>query len=144
MCSVRFLGLFPRPCWGTLRRSPRPPSHKGLLAFGNRRFAPLALAIFPPARTYFLVYPMQVLDHACVSDTLPLTSMRWRRHWHAQGLSPPKRKILVTSLTSVEPCAGRAAPPPPTICGRRRRRLLIGAPPPPIICRRAADTIVAG
>src|SRR6218665_1066579 len=51
--------------------------------------------ISPPARTYFLVYPMQVLDHGCVSDTLPLTSMRWRP---CSRLKPPKRKILVTLL----------------------------------------------
>ena len=42
--SRRFLGL-------RLRRSPRPPSRKGLLAFGNRSFAPSARAISSPART---------------------------------------------------------------------------------------------
>src|SRR6218665_1247279 len=39
----RFLGLRPRPRWGSLRRSPRSPSREGLLAFGNRSFAPSAL-----------------------------------------------------------------------------------------------------
>jgi len=28
------LGLHPRPHWGSLRRSPRPPSRQGLRAFG--------------------------------------------------------------------------------------------------------------
>src|SRR6218665_365642 len=41
----RFLGLRPRPRWGSLRRSPTPPSREGLLAFGNRSFAPSALAL---------------------------------------------------------------------------------------------------
>src|SRR6218665_3838923 len=45
--SPRFLGLRPRPCWGSLRRSPRPPSRQGLLAFGNYSFAPSALALSP-------------------------------------------------------------------------------------------------
>src|SRR6218665_3180144 len=39
----RFLGLRPRLRWGSLQRSPRPPSCEGLLAFGNRSFAPSAL-----------------------------------------------------------------------------------------------------
>src|SRR6218665_1385417 len=38
-----FLGLRPRPRWGSLRRSLRLPSREGLLAFGNRSFAPSAL-----------------------------------------------------------------------------------------------------
>jgi len=50
--SRRFLGLRPRPRWGSLRRSPRPPSRKGLLAFGNRSFVPSALAIFSTSTTY--------------------------------------------------------------------------------------------
>src|SRR6218665_1574644 len=45
--SRRFLGLRPSPRWGSSRRSPRPPSREGLLAFGNRSFAPVALAITP-------------------------------------------------------------------------------------------------
>src|SRR6218665_3912758 len=45
--SRRLLGLRPRPRWGTLRRSLRPPSREGLLAFGNRSFAPSALALSP-------------------------------------------------------------------------------------------------
>src|SRR6218665_3334241 len=43
--SRRLLGLRPRPRWGSLRRSPRPPSRERLLAFGNRSFAPSALAL---------------------------------------------------------------------------------------------------
>jgi len=62
--------------------------------------APSALAISPPTRTYFLVYPMQVLDHGCVSDTLPLTSMRWRGLGHAQGLSPLNEKPLLRRCLS--------------------------------------------
>src|SRR6218665_1190803 len=42
--SLRFR---PRPRWGNLRRSHRPPSREGLLAFGNRSFAPSALALSP-------------------------------------------------------------------------------------------------
>src|SRR6218665_2630059 len=35
--SLRFLGLrFLRPCWGSLRRSPRPHSREEVLAFGAR------------------------------------------------------------------------------------------------------------
>src|SRR6218665_1247897 len=47
-----FLGLCPRPRWGSLRRSPRPPSPEGLLAFGNRSFAPSALnpSLAPPTK----------------------------------------------------------------------------------------------
>src|SRR6218665_1729326 len=41
----RFLGRSPRPRWERLRRSPRPHSRQGLLAFRNRSFAPSALAI---------------------------------------------------------------------------------------------------
>src|SRR6218665_2228454 len=41
--SRRFLELRPRPRWESLRRSTRPPSREGLLAFGNRSFAPSAL-----------------------------------------------------------------------------------------------------
>src|SRR6218665_4043318 len=44
--SRRFLGLRPRPRWGSLRCSPIPHSGKGLLAIGNRGFPPPALAIF--------------------------------------------------------------------------------------------------
>ena len=71
--------------------SPRPPSRKGLLAFGNRSFAPSALAISSPDRTYSLVglYPMQLLDRGCVSDTLLLTSMRRLRHCPCLRLKPP-------------------------------------------------------
>src|SRR6218665_1433496 len=42
---VGFLGLRPRHRWGSLRRSPKPPSRYGLLAFGSRSFAPSALTI---------------------------------------------------------------------------------------------------
>src|SRR6218665_310761 len=34
------------------RRSPKPPSRKGLLAFGNRSFAPSSLAISRTRRLY--------------------------------------------------------------------------------------------
>src|SRR6218665_2690033 len=40
-------GAPPQTALGSLRRSPRPPSREGLLAFGNRSFAPLALALSP-------------------------------------------------------------------------------------------------
>src|SRR6218665_1924769 len=40
--SRRFLGLRPRPHWGSLRRSPRPSSCERLLAFSNRSFVPSA------------------------------------------------------------------------------------------------------
>src|SRR6218665_3758445 len=51
-----------------LRRSPRPPSREGLLAFGNCSFAPSALAIspffsrsvLPKVRYRFL--PLSVVD----------------------------------------------------------------------------------
>src|SRR6218665_1164138 len=36
--SRRFLGLRPRPRWGSLQRSPNPYNREGLLAFGNRSF----------------------------------------------------------------------------------------------------------
>src|SRR6218665_1948643 len=36
-------GAPPQTPWGSLRRSPRPPSREGLLAFGNHNFAPSAL-----------------------------------------------------------------------------------------------------
>src|SRR6218665_4195257 len=49
--SRRFLGLRPRPRWGSLRRSLRPPSREGLLAFGNRSFAPSALSPFLAPQT---------------------------------------------------------------------------------------------
>src|SRR6218665_3404583 len=45
--SRRFLGLHLRSHLGSVRRSPRPSSHWGLLAYGNRSFAPSALAISP-------------------------------------------------------------------------------------------------
>jgi len=48
----RFLGLCPRPRWESSRRSPKPPSRKGLLALGNRNFASSALAISPTRRLY--------------------------------------------------------------------------------------------
>jgi len=60
----RLLGLRPRPRWGSLRRSPIPPSRYGLLAFGNRSFAPSALAISPP-HSDILVGPPQLLDRGC-------------------------------------------------------------------------------
>jgi len=43
------------PRWGSLRRSLRPPSRDGLLAFGNRSFVPLAFAIYtsPLLTVYF-------------------------------------------------------------------------------------------
>jgi len=85
-------GAPPGPRWGSLRRSPRPPSRNGLLAFGTRSFASSALAL-SQTRTYSLVYLRNFrlwyfpqLRSAC--DAID----------HAQGLSPPKRKILVTSL----------------------------------------------
>src|SRR6218665_1300360 len=36
-------GAPPHTPLGSLRRSPKPPSREGLLAFGNRSFAPSAL-----------------------------------------------------------------------------------------------------
>src|SRR6218665_4138480 len=58
--SLRFLGLRPRPRWGSLRRSPRPPCRNGLLAFGNRSFAPSALALSP---TFAISAPPQFLQY---------------------------------------------------------------------------------
>src|SRR6218665_1378462 len=46
--SRRFLGLRPRPRWGSLRRSLRPPSRERLLALGQRTFPPPGPAIIPP------------------------------------------------------------------------------------------------
>ena len=43
--SRRFLEIYPRLRWRSLRRSPRPLSRKGLLAFVNRSFAPSPLEI---------------------------------------------------------------------------------------------------
>src|SRR5688572_32741961 len=48
MLKIASASGVPRPRWGSLRRSPIPPSRYGLLAFGNRSFAPSALAIPPP------------------------------------------------------------------------------------------------
>src|SRR6218665_2613591 len=47
------------PCWGSLRRSPRPPSREGLLAFGNRSFTPSALnpLLAPPKQKFPPCYP---------------------------------------------------------------------------------------
>jgi len=42
--SLRFLGIRPRPRWGSLRRSLR---REELLPFSNRSVAPSALAIWP-------------------------------------------------------------------------------------------------
>src|SRR6218665_167977 len=93
--SRRFLGRSPRPRRGSLRRSPRPPSRKGLLAFGNRRFPPSALAISPTPMCS-LVYPAFYI----VTSLIPCPQPRSTgdASGHTQGLSPPKRKILVTSL----------------------------------------------
>src|SRR6218665_3859906 len=65
----RFLGLRPRPRWGSLRRSPRPPSREGLLAFGNRSFAPSALALSQifsrsvPPKVRYRFSPLHLFDH---------------------------------------------------------------------------------
>src|SRR6218665_2274813 len=80
---------------GSLQRSPSPPSRKGLLAFGNRRFPPSALAISPT--------PMCSLVNPTFQTVTPLIPCPQSRSagdatGHTQGLSPPKRKILVTSL----------------------------------------------
>src|SRR6218665_1765427 len=86
-------GAPPKTPLGSLRRSPRPPSRKGLLAFGNRSFAPSALAI-SPTWTYSLVY---------ISTSRPLFRKLHRRLPpqprsacdtidHAKGLSPPPTK----------------------------------------------------
>src|SRR6218665_1655779 len=44
-CSkfLPFLGLRPRPRWGSYDAPSRPPSREGLLALGYRSFAPSAL-----------------------------------------------------------------------------------------------------
>src|SRR6218665_4189947 len=93
--SRRFLGRSPRPRRGSLRRSPRPPSRKGLLAFGNRRFPPSALAISPTPMCS-LVYP----TFWTVTPLIPCPQSRSAGDvtGHTQDLSPPKRKILVPSL----------------------------------------------
>src|SRR6218665_3875471 len=53
--SRRFLGLRPRPRWGSLRRSLRPPNREALLAFGKRPLssAPstVCLPMFFPNKT---------------------------------------------------------------------------------------------
>jgi len=97
--SRRFLGLCPRPRWGSLQRSPRPASRKGLLAFRNHNFAPSARAISSPARTYSLVQP-HTASIPCLRlwYLAPPTSKCWWRHWPCSRLKPSKRKILVTSL----------------------------------------------
>src|SRR6218665_2655394 len=62
--SRRFLGFRLRPRWGSLRRSPRPPSREGLLAFGNGSFAPSALNLHlapPPQKPKI---PAQLAPHA--------------------------------------------------------------------------------
>src|SRR6218665_1981331 len=50
-------GAPPRARWGAYD-APRPPSREGLLAFGNRSFAPSALALYP----IFLGSVPQVID----------------------------------------------------------------------------------
>src|SRR6218665_800523 len=85
--SRRFLGLRPRPRWRSLRRSLRPPSRNGLLAFGNRSFAPSALAI-SPTRTYSLVY----------TAIYTSTSTPWFHNFRLSYL-PPNLVALATPLT---------------------------------------------
>ena len=72
----RFLGLRPRPRWGSLRRSLRPPSREGLLAFGNRSFAPSALSPFlaPQTKIPVLLAPKhKILEPPLVVDMLFMT-----------------------------------------------------------------------
>src|SRR6218665_729149 len=53
-------GAPPQTLLGSLRRSVRPPSCKGLLAFGNRSFASSALAIIP---TWTIYHPKNSTPH---------------------------------------------------------------------------------
>src|SRR6218665_3954876 len=88
-------GAPPHTRWGSLRRSPRPPSLEGLLAFGNRSFAPSALAI---SSTWYI---SQLLNRGSVTSdsAYPQPRSACNTIDHAKGLSPPPQtKILVTSL----------------------------------------------
>src|SRR6218665_1558620 len=59
----------PRPRWGSLRRSPRPLSREGFLAFGNRSFAPSAVALSP---IFSISAPQKLYtDLRLCLDTLP-------------------------------------------------------------------------
>src|SRR6218665_3612668 len=79
-------GAEPQTPLGELTTLPRPPSRNGLLAFGNRSFAPSALAL-SPTRTYSLVYLRNFRlsyfpQPRSASDAID----------HAQRLKPPKTK----------------------------------------------------
>jgi len=55
---VSVSGVPPQTQLGSLRRSPRPPSRDGLLAFGNRNFVPSALAIYTSPQLTVYLPPM--------------------------------------------------------------------------------------
>src|SRR6218665_1325145 len=69
--SLRFLGLRPRPGWGSLRRSPRPPSREGLLSFGTRSLTYTRVLINTPA-SRSQVFPSRLngLAQFCGADEL--------------------------------------------------------------------------
>src|SRR6218665_1224160 len=79
--SSRFLGLPPRPRWGSLRRSPIPPSREGLLAFGNRSFAPSSLnpPLAPPNKNTRPVSPPKhrILEPPLLCSRLQLSFRRF-------------------------------------------------------------------
>jgi len=63
-----------------VRRSPRPPSREGLLAFGNRSFAPSGLALFqifsrsvPPKVRYRFSPLLQEIQVSCIRLTVLIT-----------------------------------------------------------------------
>src|SRR6218665_242517 len=61
----------PRPRWGSLRRSPRPPSHEGLLSFGTRSLTYSHVLISTPAsRSQVFPSRLQGLAQFCGTDEL--------------------------------------------------------------------------
>ena len=74
------LGLRPRPRWGSLRRSPRPPSQmrRGIpLSHTLPPSAPMALVSAAPRPSFFTPSAFGCLTEA---KTHP-TSSFWCRHW---------------------------------------------------------------
>src|SRR6218665_684225 len=62
-------GALPQTPLGELTTLPRPPSREGLLAFGNRSFAPSALALSQifsrsvPPKVRYRFSPLHLFDH---------------------------------------------------------------------------------
>ena len=80
--SLWFLGLCPKPHWGSLQCPPQEPSREGLLlAFRNRSFAPSVLAICSTnsaSRSQFFPSRPPLLNSWLRHRILPLWSSRIR------------------------------------------------------------------